>query len=112
MGETDNVLRFNYGDGVSAIDRSQRAIVMLMDGAIGQAGEAGYSRDEMQIEGDGLPLSLVIRGRHVYTIDIRRVGDTGVNLFGRWMGDLRQVRNWWGRLMLRLRGPLTRRTRA
>jgi hypothetical protein len=64
-------LKIDFGDGVSALDRTLRAVVFMIDGAIGELIKLGYRRDldhiTVVMPDDGLP-GLEMRGERVYEV--------------------------------------------
>lgn len=99
-------LKVDFGDGVSALDRTLRACVLMLDGAIGELIRLGYRRDLDHItivwDEDDLP-NLEMRGERVYSLDTQVEG-TVVSIQGHWVSRPR-ARSWIRRL-------LTRRYRA
>lgn len=94
----DDVMRIDFGDGVSALDRVMRSITMMMAGAIAELEILGYDRNRDQIDvedpntTDGDESGVIIgtlpqwhvrmRGRRVFTVEIDRIG--GLSIVGIW----------------------------
>jgi hypothetical protein len=99
----DDVVKVDWGDGVSALDRVMRTITMAADGAIKELINRGYDRaaDHITIEQhseDTFPVWIRCRGRRVYEINIANV-DGVVAVRGSW---LRLGR--WARWRMRVQG--------
>lgn len=93
-------MEVTFGDGVSAVDRSTRAIVMLTAEALRHLEELGYERDRhvrIEVHEAGLPVWLTLRGRQVFQIDFGS-GSDGLTIVGRWLVPVRK-RSWFVTLM-------------
>lgn len=100
-------IRVDYGDdGLTALDRIQRTVIMMLDGVLGEAIDKGYDRDtELHLEVDqGIPCWLQVRGVRAYEIKLRTMADDGLQVSGVWLGKLRKPG-----LMARLFGPLKKK---
>lgn len=98
-------LRIQFGDGVSALDRTMRGITMMVDGAMQEIVALGYDRDkdginvaEADVVGDGmLPWwGVSFRGRIVFEISITT---DPLTVVGTWLA--RPVKNTWYRRFTR-----------
>lgn len=81
-------LRINWGDGVSAIDRTMRTIVMAADGVIGSMVEMGWRRESINIKVDQdnpLPCWVTLRGKKVFEIKPEISRDGGLLIVGHWL---------------------------
>jgi len=91
-------LKVQFGDGVSAVDRTSRAIVMLTAQALDHLKGLGYVRGrhvEVDIHQDGLPVWVTLKGRRAFEIDFALGDDLpGLIVVGRWLFSPR--RRWWG----------------
>jgi hypothetical protein len=88
-------MTIDFGDGVSALDRLMRSIVMMTDGAINTLMDMGYSRDDITINvhGDGLPLWIDLKGQRVFLIESSTENDIVV-VKGNWIKKVKPVRSY------------------
>lgn len=104
-------LKIKWGDGVSALDRTIRALTLLIDGAMADLIALGYRRDEDMItivtEGDEhFPTWVSMRGERLFEVnfvveepsveDGRPVAGPIV-ISGRWLRKPKK-RGWFARL--------------
>lgn len=83
-------LRFDFGDGVSALDRTMRAITMMADGAIQLLESMGWRRRSIGMEVlelDPLPCWVTLNGRRVYELTVVPRNDGVIDVRGEWVGD-------------------------
>lgn len=96
-------MRVDFGDGVSALERTTRSIVLMAREAMEQLKDAGYSRDEIEIvpHDEGLPVWISIKGEVVFEI-VADEQDGLIFVRGNW---LRKVgpkrRSFWDWLLRR-----------
>lgn len=95
-------LRIQFGDGVSAVDRASRAIVLLTAEALKHLDELGYVRSKhtgIEVHDEGMPVWITLRGERVFVIDFE-VGDepADISVRGRWIRPPRR-RSWLSRLL-------------
>jgi hypothetical protein len=91
---SDDRMTFDFGDGVSALDRLMRSIVMMTDGAIGTLVDAGYERDtdfSVHVHEDGIPLWIDLKNKRVFLIETV-VSDGQVSVHGKWLKKIRPCR--------------------
>jgi hypothetical protein len=86
----NGTLTIDYGDGVSALDRSMRSITMATDGAIQTLVSLGWERPQINLEVSGddpMPFWVTLRGERVYEVNVT-VHDEGrrVVIVGEWLG--------------------------
>lgn len=88
----DQTLKVDFGDGVSALDRTMRAIVMIADGAISHLTEMGWLRKSVNLEinqEDPLPCWVKLRKKRVFEIEYF-VGPEGqLKIRGYWLIDVK-----------------------
>ena len=84
VGEDE--LKIDFGDGVSALDRTMRAIVLITNGAIANIEELGWRRDEINLEigADPLPCWVLLRRKRVFEI-FGEIIDGSVLIKSRWL---------------------------
>lgn len=100
-----DVMKIDFGDGVSAVDRIQRAVVMLIDQAVGRLLEMGYTREKhvnIEVHDDGMPVYVLLSGKRVYEIGfvIDLGGGPALAIDGNWLVDVKKRGFWsklWGR---------------
>lgn len=98
-------LKIDFGDGVSALDRANRAIVLMLDGAIAELIELGYRRDfdhitltvdpQDPMEGPGV----LVRGELVYALSFVNEGGI-ISIQGHWVKRPAR-RRWYQRIFAR-----------
>jgi hypothetical protein len=97
----DAPLRVDWGDGVSALDRTQRAIVMATDAAIGRLLGLGYRRSEIeirQVDGDQpVVVELALYGEAVYRVMFIVDPRGPLGLVGQWVKQVKP--RGWRRLL-------------
>ncbi len=84
---SDERLRIDYGDGVSALDRTMRAITFLAGEAIGRLNELGWTRKTVNLEvnpNDPLPCYVTLRRKRVYVIK-HTFEDGIIEIRGEWL---------------------------
>lgn len=96
-------LKVQFGDGVSAVDRTSRAIVLLTSQALDHLVGLGYVRGkhtDIEIHEEGLPVWISLKGRRAFEIDFA-LGDElpGLVVVGRWLFS--PPRRWWGARLFR-----------
>ncbi len=89
MSSSDN-LKIDFGDGVSALDRAMRSIVMIADSAISELLEMGYDRDKDDITidsdpDDPLPMFIRFRNKKVFRMNIVKEDDGRICFIGEWL---------------------------
>ncbi len=110
MGEG---IRVPYGDGVSAVDRTSRAIVLLTAQALRELVVRGYRRErhtKLEVHEEGLPIWVTVNGERSFVIDFEldesAMRMQGLTVQGRWL-SLPPKRfiliRWWNRLMAWIR---------
>lgn len=85
---TDDVIKVDFGDGVSAVDRTMRAITMAADGAVGELLNLGWTRKSvnLQIDSDNpLPCYVTLRKRPVFRIVAKAEDDGRITIQGEWL---------------------------
>jgi hypothetical protein len=95
-------MQVDFGDGVSALERVTRSIVIMTSQAIEQLKEGGYDRSRVQIDvsEEGLPVSLKLDGERVF--EISAVEKDGVVLVrGEWLRQIKRKRSFWDWLLRR-----------
>ncbi len=94
-------LKIDYGDGVSALDRTMRAITFLAGEAIGRLNELGWTRKTVNLEvdpNDPLPCYVTLRKKRVYEIRHEFDGAT-IEIFGEWLSEPKEpgiIDKFWG----------------
>ena len=81
-------LKIDFGDGVSALDRTMRTITMIADGAIGHLLSLGWRRGSVNLEigEDPLPCWVTLRKRRVFEIKLVKHEDTNIIVIeGEWL---------------------------
>ena len=87
---SDDSLKIDFGDGVSALDRTMRSITMLADGAIQRLIELGWNRKSINLEissEDPLPCWVTLRKKRVYEVKLVPYEDGRLIVHGEWIGD-------------------------
>jgi hypothetical protein len=91
----DDLLKVDYGDGVSALDRVLRSITMMMDGAISELISLKYDRTKDHIDildpnehDDNNSWYVTFRGRKVFAVTIDK--EDGLAVVGRWIDKPRK----------------------
>ena len=85
---SDDVLKVDFGDGVSAVDRTMRAITMALDGAIGELLKLGWTRRTVNIEmdmQDPLPCHVTLKRKRVFRVWAETLDDGRVSIRGEWL---------------------------
>ena len=80
-------LRIDFGDGVSGLDRTMRAITFLASEAIGQLNDLGWTRKTVNLEidpNDPLPCYVTLRRKRIYKI-MHDVSDGVIEIRGVWL---------------------------
>lgn len=88
---SDDGMTFDFGDGVSALDRLMRSIVMMTDGAIGKLVDAGHRRDvdfHVKVHEDGMPLWIDLHGKRVFIVETT-VADGRIKVQGKWLVEVK-----------------------
>lgn len=86
----DDVLKVDFGDGVSAVDRTMRAITMTLDGAIGELLKLGWTRRRVNLEmnpEDPLPCFVTLKKRRVFRVWAETAEDGRVSIRGEWLEE-------------------------
>lgn len=102
-------MKVPFGDGVSAIDRTSRAIILLTAQALDHLRTLGWRRGRhtrIDPHPDGMPIWIVVGEERVFEIDFALDTETmqahGLIVAGRWLTFPRKrpfpVR-WWYRLI-------------
>jgi hypothetical protein len=91
-------LKIDFGDGVSALDRAERAIVLMFDGAIAELLRMGYRRDfdHITVVVDADAPYVEMRGEPVYGLSFVTEG-TVISIQGHWLKRPRKrswIRRW------------------
>lgn len=90
-GPKSSELKIDWGDGVSAIDRTMRAIVLMIGEAIEVLVRGGTDRDDITIESDPdgvtLPAYVLLKGKRVFEVGFAPGVDGLVQIDGHWIGD-------------------------
>ena len=93
---SDEMMKVDYGDGVSALDRTLRSIVLITDAAVKSLESLGYKRGEGGIEIvpaiDGFPVFIHLDGREVFSVTYG-VDDGSLVIKGKWLKKIRK--RWW-----------------
>lgn len=97
-------LKIDFGDGVSALDRTMRAITMIADGAIGRLLSLGWKRESINLqipEDDPLPcyITLPVKKR-VFEIKAVKYDDGRIVIQGEWIDGPKGpglLDRFWGR---------------
>ncbi len=89
----DDGMTIDFGDGVSAIERLMRSIVMMTDGAVGKLTELGYARDSIfiKVHEDGLPLWIDLNEERVFVIETT-VKENRIVVQGKWLIEVKPHR--------------------
>ena len=110
-----DALKVPYGDGVSAIARTSRAIVLLTAQALEMLCEMGYRRGRhtaVETDPEGMPVWVTLGGRRAYEVDFvldeGTVSARGLTVAGRWLIGVRR-RSWPVRLWYRIGDWLSRK---
>ena len=101
MGEG---MKIDFGDGVSAIDRLTRAIVLIAAQAIAELERLGYERDYDMITVDSsdgeLPDGVAMRGKWVFQLTLAAHDDGQIHVDGLWLKKPRR-RTFIGKFLSR-----------
>jgi hypothetical protein len=93
---SDDVMKVDYGDGVSAVDRALRTIVMITDAAVKSLESMGYHRGEGGIEivpvPEGFPVYIQLNGKDVFIVDYA-LENEAVVIKGKWLKKVKK--KWW-----------------
>lgn len=96
-------LKIDFGDGVSALDRANRAIVLMLANAITRLEELGYDRTfdhiTISVTEDERPC-VQMRGELVFDIDFAP-GEGAISIQGVWQGLPIRKRSWLRKLFSR-----------
>lgn len=79
-------MKIDFGDGVSALDRVMRTIVLMVAQATTQLDTLGYVRQKdysLHVHEEGIPIWIEIKGQKVYEITYY-VDDGQIYLSGDW----------------------------
>lgn len=96
------VLTIPFGDGVSALDRTMRAITMIADGALGRLADLGWTRKTVNLEvnpDDPLPCWVCVKKRRVFEINAVKYDNGSIQIQGNWIdGPLKPgiIDRFWG----------------
>lgn len=92
----DAGMKVDYGDGVSALDRTLRSIVMITDAAVKDLESLGYKRGRGGIEIapaiEGFPVFVHLDGQEVFTVTYG-VEDGSLVIKGKWLKKVKK--KWW-----------------
>lgn len=81
-------LLIDFGDGVSALDRTMRAITMLADGAIQKLIDLGWSRKTVNLsidDDDPLPCWVTLRKKRAFEIRAVSSSEGRIVIEGEWL---------------------------
>lgn len=81
-------LKIDFGDGVSGLDRTLRAITMIADGAMGRLLDLGWTRKSVNLEinlDDPLPCYVTVRKKRVFEIKYVTYDDGRIHIQGEWI---------------------------
>src|SRR5574337_795326 len=102
-------IRVAYGDGVSAIDRTGRAIILQTAQALRELLVRGYRRERhtrIEMHESGLPVWVTVNGERTFVIDFELDESVmkvqGLTVQGRWLAIPPKrfvLIRWWNRLM-------------
>lgn len=97
-----DVMKVDFGDGVSALDRTLRAITLMTSQAIARLNDAGYIRDEdfsIGVHDEGLPVWIELHTKRVFEI-VPEITEGQVIIKGNWLTDLKPKKKpgFWSRL--------------
>lgn len=93
-GTVAPTMKIDFGDGVSALDRTLRTIVLMASQAADHLNSLGYVRQEdytLHVHDDGIPIWIQIGKRKVYEITYY-VDDGQIYLHGDWTCKVRRKR--------------------
>lgn len=97
-------LKIDFGDGVSALERTMRTIVLMTSQAIARLEEAGYVRTEdykLCVHEDGIPIWIELSGKRVWETTAS-VSEGQVLVAANWLVDVkRKRRSFWSWLFRR-----------
>lgn len=99
-------LRVDFGDGVSALERTSRSIVMIVGQAVDQLVQAGYGRDDIEItiHEEGLPLRIRLLNEDVFEL-AESTTDGVIAIRGTWLRNVGpkkpKRRSFWDWLLRR-----------
>jgi len=105
----DAGLKVDYGDGVSALDRTLRSIVMIADAAVKDLESFGYKRGRGGIEivpdpAEGFPVYVHLDGQEVFIVTYA-VEDGSLIIKGKWLKKVKKrwwkIFSWFRRLFIR-----------
>jgi hypothetical protein len=92
----DAGMKVDYGDGVSALDRTLRSIVMITDAAVKDLESLGYKRGRGGIEIvpaiEGFPVYVHLDGQEVFIVTYG-VDDGSLVIKGKWLKKVKK--KWW-----------------
>ena len=93
---SDDKMKVDYGDGVAALDRTLRAIVLITDAAIKRLEGLGYHRGEGGIEivpaPDGFPIYVHLDGQSIFTV-CYGLEDGNLVVQGKWLKEIGKKRS-------------------
>lgn len=91
-------MKIDFGDGVSALDRVMRTIVLMIAQATSQLDELGYLRGRdysIHVHDEGIPIWIEMKKKKVFEI-VYHVDDAQIYLNGDWTHKVkRRRRSLW-----------------
>ena len=99
---SDEHLKVDFGDGVSALDRTMRAITMIADQAVGRLLDMGWSRKTVNLQidpNDPLPCYVTVRKKRVFEIKFVKYENGDLAVQGEWIDGPHKpgiIDRFWG----------------
>lgn len=97
-------MKIDFGDGVSGLDRTMRAITLLLSEAIGHLESLGWTRKTVNIElnqEDPLPCWVTLKGKRLFEVGFQPDDAGRLIIVGNWIGDIPKpgiIEKFWGKV--------------
>jgi hypothetical protein len=97
-------IKIDFGDGVSGLDRTMRAITLLLAEAVRTLEEQGWTRKTVNIEideNDPLPCFVTLKGKRVYEVGFQPDDAGRLIIAGNWIGEIPKpgiIEKFWGKV--------------
>lgn len=91
---SDDVITIDFGDGVSALERLTRTVIMMTDGALTRLTEAGYRRDidfSIRVHDDGMPIWIDLKGQETFMVEVTS-DSSRIFVKGKWLREFKPRR--------------------
>jgi hypothetical protein len=94
-------MKIDFGDGVSGLDRTLRAITLIAGEAISRLEELGWTRKSINLDipDDPLPCYVTVRKKRVFEIKYIKYDDGRIEIQGEWIDGPHKpgiIDKFWG----------------